>query len=323
MSKVSSAFKQLYSEMFNVGGDFSKVSKEYKKPLKCYVKESFPHFLVTDGFFFVPAYFTKQAIEEFRNKFGNVNVTDLRDKVIVLNTWHLEMRKVNSAEIFTSYMNLEARLVVTSLKPNLQEKLNPTRYPINLFRDNEMKLTIQHFVHQNVQRSVSKASSSLPDIAKIGADGKKARVEAQGVVTLKGGDKDFGDYTFKEGNTSTLRLQDIFVQENQHLMRKDELKKLDEGAGTARVKSTSKGKKKTAASKAKKPVKKSADAADVRKQVTKILKYTPSKSVGKKDNTPQKGKASTKRLSSRTPMASPGGKKSTRTTDQMTMAQFK
>jgi hypothetical protein len=71
--------------------------------------------------------------------------------VIVLNTWSLEMKKVNSAEVFTSYANLEVRLIVHSFKPNLQERLNPTRYPINLFRDDEMKTVIQHFRHQALQ----------------------------------------------------------------------------------------------------------------------------------------------------------------------------
>ena len=65
-SSSSSAFKQLYSEMFNVGGDFNKVKDSLKKPIKCYVKESFPHFLVSDGYFFVPAYFTKDAFNEFK-----------------------------------------------------------------------------------------------------------------------------------------------------------------------------------------------------------------------------------------------------------------
>ena len=122
MSKVQasqSAFKQLYTEMFNQGGDFGKVSKDLKKPIKCYVKESFPHFLVSDGYFFVPVYFTKDAVSEYKQKFANVHITDLAEKVIVLNTWSLEMKKVNSAEVFTSYANLEVRLIVTSFKPNL------------------------------------------------------------------------------------------------------------------------------------------------------------------------------------------------------------
>ena len=154
----------------------------------------------------------------------------------------------------------------------------------------------------------------MPDIAKIGADGKKVKIETQGIVSLKGGDKgDFNDFSFKEGNSNTLKLSEIFIMEKG----KDAFKKLDEAhvaVGTAKVKGGSKGKKK--ASKGKKGVeKKSADAADVRKNVDKILKYTPSKSAGKKEGTPQKGKVSTKRVTRTPSMPSPGGKKSTRTTD--------
>ena len=134
--------------MFNQGGDFSKVSKDLKKPLKCYVKESYPYFLVTDGYFFVQLYFTKEAVNEFKQKFSNVNITDLHDRVILIDKWTLEMKRVNSVEVFTSYANLEVRLIATSFRPNLNEKLNPTRYPINLFRDDEMKTLIQHFRHQ-------------------------------------------------------------------------------------------------------------------------------------------------------------------------------
>ena len=98
--------------MFKQGGDFNKVGKDMKKPIKCYVKESFPYFLVSDGYFFVPCYFTKEAVAEFRQKFSNVRISELEDKVIVLNNWTLEMKKVNSAEVFTSYANLEVRLIV-------------------------------------------------------------------------------------------------------------------------------------------------------------------------------------------------------------------
>lgn len=142
MTKQSSAFKQIFTEIFNNGGDFSKLSKDVKKPIKCFVKESYPYFLVSDGYFFVPCYFTKEAVAEFRSKYSNVNITDMRDKVIILNEWSLEMKKVDSREVFTSYLNLEARLIVKSCKPVLQEKLNPTRYPVNLFREDEMKTTI-------------------------------------------------------------------------------------------------------------------------------------------------------------------------------------
>nr|AAG35196.1 telomere-binding protein beta subunit [Oxytricha trifallax] len=330
-----SAFKQLYTELFNNGGDFGKVSNNLKKPLKCYVKESYPHFLVTDGYFFVTPYFTKEAVTEFHSKFPNVNIVDLHDKVIVINNWSLELRRVNSAEVFTSYANLEARLIVHSFKPNLQERLNPTRYPVNLYRDDEFKTTIQHFRHQALQQSLAKnlKQENIPDIAKVTGGDKKAKVDA-GIVrasTSKG--DEFSDFSFKEGNTATIRIQDIFVQEKG----KDALSKLG-GEGDVKVKGGARGKAKAASksAKGKKVSAKKADvaAADVRKSVDKIVKYTPNKPSSRKE-TPQKsqsvpaaGKSSAKKTatgSKKTLPAnpSPSGKKSTKTTDQMTMAQFK
>lgn len=120
------------------------------------------------------------------------------------------------------------------------------------------------------------------------------------------------------------------------------MNRLDKGgeAGAAQVKGGAKGKGKAAAKsagKAKKATTKKAEAgaaADVRKSVDKIVKYTPNKPSSRKE-TPQKsqsapaaGKVSAKRTTTGAkktlPTApSPSGKKSTKTTDQMTMAQFK
>ncbi len=61
------------------------------------------------------------------------------------------MRKVNSAQVFTSYANLEIQLVVNSFKVNLQEKQNPLRFPMSLYRDDEMKTLFHHYRHQCVQ----------------------------------------------------------------------------------------------------------------------------------------------------------------------------
>lgn len=323
MSKPAqqSAFKQLFTEVLNQGGDFSKVSKDLKKPLKTYVKESYPFFLVTDGFFFIQAYFTKEAVAEFKSKFGNVNITDLHDKVVVLNNWTLEIRRVNSADVFTSYGNLEIRLIVTSFKPNLNERLNPTRYPINLFRDDEVKTQIQQFRHSALQASLSKnvKGDSLPDISKV-STASKAKVEGGIVKASSAKGDDFAEFSFKEGTTAVVALKDIYVQEHGAAAKAPEaagVPKVKGGKAAAKAASKSAGKAKKAAA-----GKKSTD-----KTVEKVLKYTPSKSAGKKE-TPQKGGSSAKKSTTggkkQTPaMPSPGGKKSTKTTDQMTMAQFK
>jgi hypothetical protein len=318
MSKPAqkSAFKQLFSEMLAQGGDFSKVNKDLKRPLKTYVKESYPYFLVTDGYFFVQAYFTKDAVADFRSKFNNMNITDLHDRVVILNNWSLEIRKVNSQENFTSYGNLEIRLIVNSFKPNLNERLNPTRYPINLFRDSEIKTQVQQFRWNAIQAAAAKAKTEVVDIART-QTASKGKVE--GIVKIGSGKgDDFSDFSFKEGTTATLSLKDIFIQEKG----KDASPAKDTTA-VPKVKGGAKGKGKAA--------KKSADkkAAAVSKSVDKILKHTPSKSASAKKETPQKtgGKASAKKSvggKKATPaMPSPGGKKSIKTTDQMSMNQFK
>ena len=99
--------------MIKNGGDFSRLSENIpKKQIKCFVKESFPHFLVTDNFFFVVCYFTRKAIDDFKAKYSSINITDLKSKVIVITDWTLEINKVNSADVFTSYAGIEVKLIV-------------------------------------------------------------------------------------------------------------------------------------------------------------------------------------------------------------------
>ena len=103
-------------------------------------------------------------------------------------------------------------------------------------------------------------SESLPDIAKIGAEGgKKAKVEEQGVVNIRQGKGDFSDFSFKEGTTNVVKMQDIYQQEKG----KEAFKKLAEehvSSSHAKVKGGAKGKKKASAKKAAKAGKKAAAA---------------------------------------------------------------
>ena len=191
----TSAFKTLFTDMVQSSGDFSKLSKDIKNQmLKVFVKETQPYFLVSDSFFFVPAYFTRSALDEFEKKFPNVKVQDLQEKVILINNWSLELKKVDSNAVFTSYAGLEVRLVVHSFKPQLSEKLHPTRWPTNLYRDDEFKTTIQALRHQAVVEAASKIAAQDP--ALVG----KGDVSAN-IVSSKG-----DDWNFKEGNTTVVTL---------------------------------------------------------------------------------------------------------------------
>lgn len=286
-----SAFKTIFTEMVNNGGDFAKLSNEYtKQSIKVFVKETSPYFLVSDSFFFVPAYFTKAALDEYEKKFANVKVQDLQEKVILINKWSLELKRVDSNAVFTSYAGLEVRLIVQSFKPQLGESLHPTRWPTNLYRDDEFKTTIQALRHKSVQEAAAKLP--VPEVPLFG----KGDV-SQGVVAGKG-----DDWSFKEGATPVITIGGA---------KKPAPKAAGgakvQGAAVKRVaKAVSKmaGDKK-AAMKDKMPA--TAKVAD------KVMKFTPKKAV--------KGKQSVPKAK---PAASPAAKKSAPgTTDLQTISTLK
>merc|ERR1712242_86676 len=107
-TNTMSAFKTLYTQMIEAGGNYDALPNNLrKKDLQVFVKESRPYFLVSDSFFYVPAYFTQAALTEYNSKFTQVAVQDLEAKVIIITNWSLELRKVNSTDVFTSYAGLE------------------------------------------------------------------------------------------------------------------------------------------------------------------------------------------------------------------------
>lgn len=254
--------------------------------------------MISDGYFFVPAHFTKEAVKEYKEKSGGIPIVDLADKVIVLNKWHLEARKAGNNAI-GSYDGVEVRLIVSSFKTSLQDKLNPVRYPSNLFRDNEMKTIIQHYKHECLQKAFAKSKGdSLPDIAKVTAADKKENWGSKGTVAIK------AEGGFKEGHTHSVELKDVFIQEKGAAAYNK--KKNNEQVSSAPK--TAGGKKRVAKADSKK-------SGAAKTEVRKILKYTPKKGGKSSAKNSVAGKKQT--------MSSPHGKKSVKTTDQMTMEEFK
>ena len=64
--KSYSAFKTLIFKMLAQQGDFTQIPESIRKScIKCYVKETYPKFLISDGSYFLSAYFTKEAMSSF------------------------------------------------------------------------------------------------------------------------------------------------------------------------------------------------------------------------------------------------------------------
>jgi hypothetical protein len=218
---MSSAFKTLFTDMVNNGGDYSKLSKDMtKQMLKVFVKETSPYFLISDSYFYVPAYFTKAALDEFEKKYPSIKVGDLNEKVILISNWSLEIKKVDSSAVFTSYNGLEVRLIVHSFKAQMGESVHPNRWPSNLYRDDEFKQCIQAFRHRCVQAACDKVGSNdTPLTSKNIAD------------NIVAGKDDWS--SVKEGNTPVVSLGGG--------------KKAAAASGAAKVKGGAKGKAKAAA----------------------------------------------------------------------------
>ena len=89
----------------------SKMPAKFRSTIKCYVKESHPNFLITDGVFFIAGHFTKEALESYKAK--NIAALEkLKGFLIDITKWSLELALVDSTKSFTSYANLELRLVI-------------------------------------------------------------------------------------------------------------------------------------------------------------------------------------------------------------------
>lgn len=194
---MASAFKTLFTDMIKAGGDANKLNKQnLKQQLRLYVKEASPHFLVSDSQFFVPAYFTPEAAVNFNSKFASVSVDALAGKVILVTKWDLELRRVDSNQVWTSYAGLEVRLIVKEFKPVMQDQGALPRHPTNLYRDDEFKTTIQEWRFAAAQKAAASANVSMAPL-----NGNKGSV-AQGVVNCA-----TDAWSFKTSNTKTVSLR--------------------------------------------------------------------------------------------------------------------
>ena len=63
-------------------------------------------------------------------------MTELRDYMITIDSWTLDLVKVTPDESFTSYSNLEMRLIINKFSKFSETRVDlNNRYPQNLYRD--------------------------------------------------------------------------------------------------------------------------------------------------------------------------------------------
>ena len=87
--------------------------------------------MLTDGQYTISGYITKEAFAQYsKNEANNVKVSELRDFMVTLDSWTLELVQVSSEESFTSYAGVEMRLIINKFSKFSETRVDlQNRYP--------------------------------------------------------------------------------------------------------------------------------------------------------------------------------------------------
>lgn len=172
--------------------------KKYRSAIRCAVKETDPVFLITDAVFFIGVHFTKEALDGFKAKYPTHEIKKIGGFLMDMHKWSLELALVDSTKSFTSYANLELRLVIHDfdLASDSKQELE-NKHPTNLFRDDECRTFIQQFLYSQ-QQAVLKDKCKAFDFT----DASTSLVQSIDASQTKG---EFKDYQFlKRTQTEVL-----------------------------------------------------------------------------------------------------------------------
>ena len=93
-------FCDMEGQLQNMGQDSSNMMQQFpaalKKSLRLFIIEIIPTILVSDGHNFIEAIFTKESINDFRKNYSHVKFSNLRDKVIYVSKWSLQLDHADS-----------------------------------------------------------------------------------------------------------------------------------------------------------------------------------------------------------------------------------
>eukprot|EP00347_Sterkiella_histriomuscorum_P012969 403366519 len=227
-AKSSSAFKTLFNELLSNQGDYNKLPDNLKRAkIRCQVRETYPKLLISDGSFFIAGYITKECQNKCEQK--KVKITDLKDGLILITKWNVELTLVNSAEEFTSYSGIEMRVIIHEFRVNQEEDLKMSKFPTNLYRDDEVKASILHFIQAQRLQQLNNLVAQDKEISlgtilakpKTKTELNESLLRSNNVISLSGKKVDvsadcdqFTDFGFdKAKRTPVLTMQEIFIAE--------------------------------------------------------------------------------------------------------------
>ena len=114
--------RQVVDLFLRTGANFDeKFPSQFKRPMRLIVQENIPMVLLSDGFTYIEALFTKEAINDFRKNFSHLKFSNLRDKIIYVKKWSLMLRQRTSEKYHCTHDNLTVILSVEQFRLINQE----------------------------------------------------------------------------------------------------------------------------------------------------------------------------------------------------------
>ena len=110
-----------------------------------------PQFILTDTTHFIGAYLPKAAFDRYRKSKSKQLISKSKDCDFLITDWYLELVKVDSQGVYTSYADREVRLIINDLKLSPSKEVVVEEYVENIHRDNDVKLQVARLNLQEVR----------------------------------------------------------------------------------------------------------------------------------------------------------------------------
>jgi hypothetical protein len=160
-----SKLKPIVKKFFTLPDGDAEKEALFDKPIRLFMSENIPMVYLSDGYHFIEAQFTKGAISRFRKDFNHLKFSQLRDKILYLNKWRMEIRSCNSETCFNSHQNLTLVIIVDHFKCINHERPREIDFKRarGLFEENEIKNFVKAMRKDFVTEMLEVAAEQAPD----------------------------------------------------------------------------------------------------------------------------------------------------------------
>lgn len=150
MATPVAQLKKLFMSFLEVEGNFSKLPKEFKKPMLVKVFRTQPLVLIQDKENYVTGYFSSRALKKLDKEYNRPNF-ELQANTLKIERFTMQFLQVEQGEYCpVTYLNKEIRLVIEefSFSRPLKKGTDVNRFVANMCNDDDVKLAIAKIVHQ-------------------------------------------------------------------------------------------------------------------------------------------------------------------------------